>query len=276
MVIALPTLGGCSSVGLFNALVPADQGGMEIAENIAFGPDPRQKLDVYAPKDSQALPVVLFIYGGSWNTGSKDDYAFVARSIAARGYVVVVADYRLVPQVLYPDFVTDGALALRWMKDNISRYGGDPRRMSVVGHSAGAYNAVMIALNPKILSSSGLARRDLKAAIGIAGPYDFLPLDDQVTIAAFQKWPNLIETQPVNYASRAAPPMLLLHGADDITVYPRNTKALATKLSAAGAVVGAKYYPGIGHAGIVTAFAPAFRGNAPVLDDVDRFLKRHG
>lgn len=275
-LLAAPTLTACSSVGLFNAVVPSDGGAMKVASDISFGPQPRQMLDVYAPEGAQALPSVLFIYGGSWNSGSKDEYAFVARSIAARGYVVVVADYRLVPGVRYPDFLIDGALAIRWMKDNIGRYGGDPRRVSVAGHSAGAYNAVMIALNSKILAAAGLGRGAIKAAIGIAGPYDFLPLDDPATIAAFQSWPNPIETQPIHYPSRTAPPMLLLHGLDDTTVYPRNTRSLAAKLSSAGAFVEAKYYPGIGHAGIVTAFAPPFRSNAPVLDDIDRFLKAHG
>lgn len=275
-LMTAPALSACSSVSVFNALVPADAGSMEVARDIAFGPDARQKLDVYAPTGAQALPCVLFIYGGSWETGSKDDYAFVGRSIAARGYVVVIADYRLVPRVRFPDFVVDGALSVRWMKDNIARYGGDPRRISVAGHSAGAYNAAMIALDPMIRKAAGLGARAVRAAIGIAGPYDFLPLDDRVTIAAFQNWPNLVETQPVHWASRAAPPMLLLQGLDDTTVYPRNTKALTERLQRADAVVEAKYYAGVGHAGIVTAFAPPFRGNAPVLDDVDRFLKRFG
>ena len=270
-----PAIAGCSSVGVFNSVVPSDARGLQVGADIPFGSDPRQQLDIYAPADANGLPSVLFIYGGSWKNGSRKDYAFAGRAIAARGYVVAVADYRLVPQVLYPDFVVDGALAVKWMGANIGRYGGNPRNLFVVGHSAGAYNAVMIALDPGIRARAGLRSNILRGAVGLAGPYDFLPLDDDATISAFSEWPDPKDTQPIYHVSASAPPMFLGHGADDTTVYPKNTKSLATKLRVAGAQVEEKYYAGIGHAGILTALAPPLQGNAPVLDDLDRFLKQH-
>ena len=272
---SLPLLAGCSSVQLFDAVVPADTGASLVARDIPFGADPRQRLDIYAPPDSRGLPAILFIYGGSWNSGDRMEYAFAGKALAARGFVVVIADYRLVPQVRFPDFVVDGALALRWMRNSIGRYGGDPRQLFIVGHSAGAYNAVMIGLDPKIGAAAGVRAGIVKGVVGLAGPYDFLPLDDTVTIAAFQNWPNLKETQPISFARASAPPMLLLAGDADTTVYPKNTRALAARLRAAGASVAEKYYPGIGHAGILTALAPPFRGNAPVLDDITAFIKAH-
>ena len=265
----------CSSVAAFNAIVPADPGSVRVTRDIAFGSDPRQRLDVYAPDGATNLPAVLFVYGGSWNSGNRGDYAFVGRAIAARGYVAVVADYRLVPQVLYPDFVVDTGLALRWMRNSVRDYGGDPRRLFVVGHSAGAYNAVMLALNPRIEASSGVRAGDIRGVVGLAGPYDFLPLDDPSTIAAFGQWPAAGETQPVNYARRSAPSMLLLHGEADTTVYPRNSKSLADRLRRAGANVEERYYPGAGHVTLVTSLAVPFRSSAPVLDDIDRFIRQH-
>ena len=270
-----PLLSGCSSVDLFNAVVPADSGASLVARDIAFGADPRQRLDVYAPPNASGLPAVLFIYGGSWDSGNRSEYAFAGKALAARGFVVVIADYRLVPQVRFPDFLTDGALALRWMRDNVRNHGGDPRRLFIVGHSAGAYNAVMIGLDPKITAVAGLRPSVIRGVVGLAGPYDFLPLDDKATIAAFKDWPNLNETQPINYARASAPPMLLLAGDADTTVYPKNTRALAARLRAAGASVEEKYYPGVGHAGILTALTPPFRGNAPVLDDTVAFIRAH-
>jgi acetyl esterase/lipase len=217
------------------------------------------------------LPIIIFVYGGSWQSGDKDGYGFVGRALAARGFLVAVPDYRLVPQVRYPGFVEDNAAAVRWVIANAARFGGDPSRIVLVGHSAGAYNAAMLALDPRWL---GTDRRVVKGFAGLAGPYDFLPLDGPTTRAAFGRERDLATTQPVNFASADDPPVLLLHGTDDTTVYPRNSQRLQTRLAQAGVDARLKLYPGVGHVGILTAVARPFRGRAPVLDDTVDFARQ--
>lgn len=257
-------------LGAFNALIPKDRGSARIAKDVAYGEGARLKLDVYAPRSAAARPrpVIVFFYGGSWSSGRRQGYAFAARALAARGFVVVVPDYRLVPEVRYPDFLRDCAAAVRWTRRNAGRYGGDGERMVLTGHSAGAYNAAMLALDPGLL---GTDRAAVRGFAGLAGPYDFLPLDDPSTIAAFGAWPRPSETQPVVYASVRAPPALLLHGERDSRVKPRNSVKLAHLLRGAGGEVRLKLYPRLGHVGILTALAKPFRRQAPVLADVAAF-----
>ena len=272
---AIPCLSSCTAVGTFNALVAVDEGAARVAANLAYGALDRQSLDIYAPPGAKALPTVLFIYGGSWSSGERADYAFAGQALASRGFVAAIADYRLVPQVAYPEFLNDGALALKWLQDHAGAYGGDSRRLFVMGHSAGAYNAVMLALDGQLARKANVDRSRIKGGIGLAGPYDFLPLDDPATINAFGRWPELAQTQPVNHVTAAAPPMFLAHGEADTTVFPRNTRSLAARLRAAGRSVEEHIYPGISHAGILTALSRPFRSSAPVLDDVERFIRTH-
>lgn len=257
-------------LGAFNALMPMDRGSARVAQGVAYGTGERLRLDVYAPRAAAARPrpVILFFYGGSWNSGRRQGYAFAARALAARGFVVVVPDYRLVPEARYPEFLKDCATALRWARSHSRRYGGDGERIVLAGHSAGAYNAAMLALDPGLL---GPDRAAVRGFVGLAGPYDFLPLDDSSTIAAFGAWPRPAETQPISYAAAGAPPVLLLHGDDDSRVKPRNSLKLAGLLRAAGGDVRLKLYPGLGHVGILTALATPFRRRAPVLADVASF-----
>jgi acetyl esterase/lipase len=257
-------------LGSFNLLMPKDRASARVAEGVSYGDGPRLKLDVYAPRAAAARPrpVIVFFYGGSWNGGRRQGYAFAARALAAQGFVVIVPDYRLVPEVRYPDFLSDCAAAVRWARAQARAYGGDGERIVLVGHSAGAYNAAMLALDPGLL---GPDRAAIRGFAGLAGPYDFLPLDDESTIAAFGQWPRPAETQPIRRAAAGAPPALLLHGLADTRVKPRNSRGLAASLLAAGADVRLKLYPRIGHVGILTALAVPFRRQAPVLADLARF-----
>jgi acetyl esterase/lipase len=271
----LAGLTACSPLGAFNSVVPKDGGAERVARDLPFGPEPRQRLDLYRPLTSRtlaagsSLPIIVFVHGGSWQSGSKDGYAFVGRALAARGFLVAVPNYRLVPEVRYPAFLEDNAGAVRWMIGNAARHGGDPRRIILVGHSAGAYNAAMLALDPRWL---GAERQALKGFVGLAGPYDFLPLDGPVTKAAFGGELEPTSTQPIQFASRDDPPTLLLHGSGDTTVFPRNSQSLKTRLAQAGADARIRIYPGVGHVGILTAIARPFRSSkAPVLDDVAVF-----
>ncbi|HET9638175.1 MAG TPA: alpha/beta hydrolase [Allosphingosinicella sp.] len=254
----------------FNALMPKDRASVRVAEGLAYGPGPRRKLDVYAPRSAAAgkRPVIVFFYGGSWNSGRRQSYAFAARALAAQGFVVIVPDYRLVPEARYPDFLFDCAAAVRWARRHSGQHGGDGERIVLAGHSAGAYNAAMLALDPGLLGPDRVA---IRGFIGLAGPFDFLPLDDDSTIAAFGAWPRPAETQPIRYAAANAPPALLLHGADDVRVKPRNSRKLAGLLKAAGSKVRLKLYPSLGHIGILTALARPLRRQAPVLADIAAF-----
>jgi acetyl esterase/lipase len=267
-------LAACSPLRAFNAIVPHDSGAVAVERGAAYGAHPRQRVDLYRPRSwrpGQApLPMIVFIYGGSWQEGERQGYAFAARGLADAGFVVAVPDYRLVPEVRFPAFVEDGAAAVRWVRANAARLGGDPDRIVLVGHSAGAYNAAMLALDERWL---GADRAAIRGLVGIAGPYDFLPLDKQASIAAFGQERDLPRTQPVNFASAGDPPALLLHGARDTTVYPRNSEQLAARLRAAGVAAQLKLYPRVGHVGIVTALARPFRGRAPVLADAVAFAR---
>ena len=265
---------GCSPLAVLNGITPGDGTTRLAVQNVAYGSDRRQRLDLHVPSRLQGrAPVLVFIYGGSWNSGSKDDYAFIGRAFAAQGFVTAVIDYRLVPQVRFPDFVDDAARAVRWVQDNIASYGGDPGRIYLLGHSAGAYNATMLALDRRYLARAGVRDGAVKKVAALAGPYDFLPLRARVIVNAFGAWPKLPETQPASFVRASAPRMLLASGADDTTVYPSNTQNLAKQLRSAGARVDEKIYPGVGHAGILLALSAPFRASAPVLADVIEFFR---
>ena len=264
---------GCSPLAAFDAFVPKDGAGTRIASAIPYAAGPRHMLDVYAPRAGQerARPVVVFFYGGSWSSGTRSGYAFVGRALAAQGFVVVIPDYRLVPEVRYPAFVEDGAAAVRWTEAHAADYGGDPARIVLMGHSAGAYIAAMLAVDRRWLGPNAKAIRGL---VGLAGPYDFAPFDVPASRAAFGAWPRPAETQPVTWAGAGDPPALLLVGADDTTVRPRNSEALAAKLRAGGVSAELRSYAKLGHVGVLIALARPFRGKAPVLQDAGAFVAR--
>ena len=263
----------CAPVRAFDTVMPKDSESRKVASDVAYGEGPRRKLDVYAPVAAakRPLPVIVFLYGGSWANGTREGYHFAARALAAAGFLTIVPDYRLVPEVHFPGFIEDCAQAVRWTRARAHDYGGDPDRIVLVGHSAGAYNAAMLALDPKFL---GRDRAAIRGFAGLAGPYDFLPFDGAITTTTFGKWPKPEETQPIHYADASAPPMLLLHGGEDGTVWPKNSINLDRKLRSAGASSELKVYPGLGHVGIVTALAKPFRDKAPVLSDVTAFARR--
>lgn len=277
LIVAPLAIAGCSSLGTLNAvnsLTPGDGGTDRVAVDIAFGSDPRQKLDIYTPAGTAKAPVIVFFYGGSWSSGRRQDYAFAARALAAQGFVVVVPDYRLVPQVKFPAFVEDGAAAVAWARAHIADHGGDPARIGVAGHSAGAYIALMLALDPQWLAKAG-APGAIKAAVGLAGPYDFLPfVPGGAADLALGGPGDLAPTQPIGFARADAPPVLLLNGAEDTTVLPRNATNLAAALTAKGAIAETRIYPDIGHIGILLAVSKPFRSKAPALADSAGFLHK--
>uniref|UniRef100_UPI0035CC3FB6 alpha/beta hydrolase n=1 Tax=uncultured Methylobacterium sp. TaxID=157278 RepID=UPI0035CC3FB6 len=163
--------------------------------------------------------------------------------------------------------------AVAWVRDNIAAYGGDPRRIVLAGHSAGAYNAVMLGLDTRYLEAAGVDPRTIRAVAGLSGPYDFLPFDQDTTRKVFGQAPDKAATQPVTFAGPDAPPAFLASGADDTIVRPRNTKSLAERLRAARVPVQERIYPGLDHADTLLALSVTFRTKAPELAEMAAFLK---
>ena len=276
IIVAL-AFSGCSPLAAYNAVIAKDERAELVASNVAYGLHPRQRLDVYVPSTRvDAAPVILVLYGGSWNSGRKEDYSFLGRALSSQGFVTVVADYRLVPEVRFPAFLEDSAAAATWAYKNANKFGGDPAKLFLFGHSAGAYNAVMIALDNRYLRKAGLDTPVIRGVVALAGPYDFLPLDLDVTRAAFGNAQDQAATQPINVVAAKAPPMFLGTGVDDTTVYPRNTYRLAEKLRDFGTNVSVKSYSDVGHVGILLALSRLFRHQAPVLRDVTDFVRNGG
>ena len=266
----------CSPLGLLNAVGPRDPGVRRVARDVDYGPDVRQRFDVYAPEAASAaaaLPVLVFFYGGGWDSGSKDVYGWAAQALAAQGFVVAVADYRLVPQVLFPTFIEDAAAATARVAEVAATWGGDPARLGVVGHSAGAHLAMMISLDRRYMTAAG--RPDvIKAAAGLAGPYDFLPLDVASSINAFGQAPDPLQTQPLHFARADAPPLWLGHGTADVIVHAEDTRLLEARMRELGGRCEARLYPGLSHEDLIATFSPLLRKKAPVLADVSAFFHR--
>jgi acetyl esterase/lipase len=274
---AAAVLSACSPVKVLNGLVPTDTYRFE--GGIAYGQEPRQLLDVYQPLPSTppapgARPLVVFFYGGTWSSGDRASYRFVGEALAARGAVVVLPDYRLSPGFTYPVFVRDSALAVKWALDNAVRLGADPSRVFVMGHSSGGYNAAMVALDGRWLGELGASPKQLAGWIGLAGPYDFLPIGDPQAQAAFN-WPDTPrDSQPLAHVTPAAPRALLMAASKDNLVYPeRNTGQMAAALRAAGVPVQVRMYDNLSHVTLIGAFAkPVQWLGGPVLPPVMDFL----
>jgi acetyl esterase/lipase len=270
-------LAGCSVSGALNAVSAIES--HRVAQALPYGDGPRRRFDLYQPARLGAQPpppLVVFFYGGSWRSGDRGDYRFVGEALAARGIVTLVADYRLYPEVHYPGFVEDAADAVAFALANAQRFGADPQRVFVMGHSAGAYNAAMVALDPRWLARHGLQPSALAGWIGLAGPYNFLPIETPAVQPVFDHPYTPPDSQPIWHASRLAtalrPALLGVAPADRLVDPQRNTGELAQALLAAGAVVAVKRYEHTGHATLVGSLAWPLRGIAPVLDDIVGFV----
>ena len=261
---------GFSPADILNLLSP--RCGWRSQTDIGYGHGPRRMLDVYRPDGSRAAPVVVFFYGGSWQSGDRALYRFVGASLSARGIVTVIPDYTVYPDARYPEFLQDAAQAVRFARDHADGWGGDPRRLVVMGHSAGAYIAAMLAFDRRWLNHVAVdVARDIVGMIGLAGPYDFLPIVDPVLQEIFGG-PDRIETQPIRYVTAEAPPALLIAPQRDRVVSPGNTTRLAAQIGSFGSTVDERLYPRVGHLSVLGALARPLRFLAPVLDDVTNFV----
>lgn len=263
----------CSPLRLLNLAVP--RFGYALTRDLAYGERPRQRLDVYAPVGQHApLPTVVFFYGGRWSDGDKADYRFVGQALAAKDLVAVVADYRLYPRVRFPAFLEDGAMAVRWVRDHIQIYGGDPDNIFLMGHSAGAHIAAMLALDGRYLAAEGLSPTTLRGIIGLSGPYDFLPFTSADVREIFAPAQDARQTQPIYFVDGDEAPLLLLAGGKDTKVRPANSINLAARVKAAGGQAKLIEYPDRGHAGTLVALAAPLRRLDPVLDDSADFVQQ--
>jgi len=267
----MPLLQACSPVAILERRVPDDT--YRLAADIAYGSHPRQQLDVYMPLDARApAPVFVFFYGGVWTSGTRAFYRFVGEAFAARGIVTVVPDYRLHPEVKFPDFLDDTARAVRWAIDNASRHGGDSSRVFIGGHSAGAYNAAMVAFDPRYATAAGFDIARLSGFIGLAGPYDFLPLTGRTTRAVFG-WPDTSPaTQPINVVSKGAPRSLLLYAKHDNLVGPHNSENLARRLRELGTAVTVVAYETLGHRTLVGSLARPLNWMGDTAGEIAAFI----
>ena len=266
----------CSPLTAINALSPGSAS--TVTPDIAYGPLPRQKLDIYAPKvHTGPVPVVVFFYGGNWVSGERKDYAFVGHALASRGYLAVIADYRLYPDVHYPEILQDAARAVAWAAMEAGRYGGDTTRLFVMGHSAGAYNAAMVALDSSLLARHGMRPQDLRGWIGLAGPYDFLPIENTTTRPVFFFPETPASSQPIHHVTADAPPALLIApqpGKDKLIDPQRNTGGLAAALRAQQRPVTEIYLDGVSHTTLVASLASPLRMLAPTLERVSTFINQ--
>lgn len=265
---------GPTLLSFADGVVGGGQGVERVGSAIPFGTS-GQTLDVWRPAGPVTKRAVLvFFYGGGWVNGTARAYAFAARGLAGAGFVVVMPDYRKVPAHRFPAFVQDGAAAVKWTRDHIADYGGDPARLAVSGHSAGAYIAAMLALDRRWLTAERVDPAIVRAAVPMCGPYDFYPYTGRA-VAAFAGVSDDNATQPITFARADAPPMLLLVAGEDAQVRPRNGINLHARLTALGAPVNLRTYPGLSHESVAMALSKPFRGRAPVLADTARFLDRH-
>jgi acetyl esterase/lipase len=250
---------------------------VEQLHKTTYGDDPAQKIIVFGPDDEAARadkrPVIIFAHGGSWSWGDPDDYTFIARALVPEGYTVVLIGYRLYPAAKFPAMLQDTASAIAWVKANIAKHGGDPDRISLAGHSAGAYNVVMTALDKQWLAAEGLDANDLTSVIGLAGPYDFYPFDSESTVNSFGDTPDPQATQPINAVRGDAPPMLLIHGDKDTLVRPRNSRVLAEAITKAGGKALHLPHPEMDHNHPLMMLASPYRSNTAVLDAIAGFPK---
>lgn len=262
---------GCSRALFLAANVPAAFGDYRRIADVPYGGLQQQKLDLYVPNGIVPRAAVVFWHGGRWEFGDKSDYRFVGAALAGLGCVGVVANYRHYPTVRMAGFMEDAARAALFAADHARTYGLDADRLVLMGHSAGAHMAALLALDTRHLAAAGRVPR-VAGLIGLSGPYDFLPLQEDDVRDMFGPPERYGESQPIQFARADAPPALLVHGLADDTVWPKNTRNLASALRAHGVAVQLRLYANNKHADTVAALSRPGRSRAPTLADVQAFL----
>jgi len=276
LLTGLSALAGaaCTRVEFLAANVPAAFGAYTRRTDIPYGDDPQQRLDVYLPDKppTRPRPLAVFWYGGRWTSGDKNDYRFVGAALAELGYAAVLPNYRHYPQVKMPGFMDDAARAALWAVTHAGDFDADPQRLYLMGHSAGAHMAALVALDNRYFIAAGGRVPPIAGVVGLSGPYDFLPLLDADLQAMFGPPEIYPDSQPIDFVRSGAPPMLLVHGLKDDIVLPKNSRNLAAALRAVDVPVVLKLYPKLGHADTVAALSEPARGRAPTLANIAAFV----
>ncbi len=268
----LLTLSGCTGVQILNNLAPTEAIRPVISRE--YDPDHHLALDIYQPTHAEQAPVIIFFWGGRWEDGDKSLYRFVGAELASKGFVVVIPNYRLYPEVKFPAFLHDSARAVAWTHTHINHYGGSADKIVLMGHSAGAYNAAMLALNPEYLHAVGGNRRWIRGMIGLGGPYDFLPLVEPDLQAIFGPPSQYPLTQPIHWADGSNPPMLLIESRADTIVYPKNTRNLYAKIKAHGGPVEKYMVDNLSHQMLIGVVSNLLSDRADILNRIVQFTQQ--
>jgi acetyl esterase/lipase len=268
---------GCSPVKILNTFVPNTS--FSLIADIEYGDLKRQKLDIYIPiypkEADKPIKVVIFYYGGSWDSGNRENYKFVGEALASKGFIVVIPDYRVYPEVIFPAFMNDPSRAAKWVKEHIHEYGGDQNQVFLSGHSAGAHIAVMLGVNEAYLLDQQLKPQDFIGIIGLAGPYDFLPLKSNKLKEIFGPKQTRWKSQPINFVNGKSPPMLLAVGLKDDVVWPKNTFNMATRIKELSGKVTVVEFADYGHIDMVSKLAKPLRGDGDLLRSIVSFINQH-
>lgn len=271
VVASIASAPACSSRGAAATLLLGNH--FVVTKEISYAAHTGRRLDVYRPRDTaRRSPVVVFLYGGRWQSGAKEEYSLVADALTRRGIIVVVPDYRMYPETRFPAWVEDAALAIRWSVDNIRRFNGDSTRIFIIGHSSGAHTAALLALDETYLQAAGVPARSVRGAVIMAGPVDTTWTDSDVRalMGPPEGWPA---TYPASHIEGREMPLLFLHGKSDATVAPINSTRLTARIREQGGCARAILYPGVGHVELVVALALPWLRRAPVVDDVVSFMR---
>lgn len=260
----------CTGTQVLNSFASGEG---ETATNLIYDRKNNLRLDVYAPQGARYAPVVVFFHPGRWSEGNKDEYLFVGQALVSLGFVAVIPNLRQYPQVRFPAFVEDAALAVKWTRENIESYGGTAQRLFLMGHSSGAHVAAMLALNEKYLQAVGGSRAWLKGMIGLSGPYDFMPLTDPMLRDLFGPPTQFAASQPIAFVDGRNPPLLLMHGEDDEVVDIKNSRSLARAVEASGGAVETVFYPKMSHRLMLASLGPGMRRTNDVLSHIDAFVR---
>jgi acetyl esterase/lipase len=271
-ILSTAALSACTQLGLLTLNTMASFSDYGRQMGLAYGPAPANTLDLYLPRHPAGAPVVVFFFGGGWNSGDKSSYKFVGAALAAAGVITVIPNYTLYPKAKFPRFMQDAALSVAWTRAHAREWGADPQRLFLVGHSAGAHIAVLLALDQQYLQQVGGDQQWLRGVVGLAGPYDFLPFTENYLNDLFGPPADFARSQPINFVRADAPPMLLIHGLRDRRVSPKNTRSLTAALQAVGARVTSQYFPKANHGDLAAAFSIVVRSRLPVLPDILAFI----
>ncbi|MCI5048799.1 MAG: alpha/beta hydrolase [Rickettsiales bacterium] len=264
----------CQKIGLYLANFGNDDALYHVHGQLSYGTESWEQLDIYTPNSDGPHPVVVFFYGGSWSSGDKESYAFVANALAQHGFATVIPDYVKYPQATYPAFQEDAARVTKWLVEHVKEYDLDVDRMHLFGHSAGAHIGMMLLANKHFLAQHDLKPSIYKSFVGLAGPYHFTPEAEQYK-QIFGPPENYPAMQAGHFIDGSEPPMLLLHGADDDLVGVSNLENVRDAVIAKGGQVSAKVLPDIGHLGIMAKFSATLNIDNTVVQDTFRFFEEH-